>query len=103
VEYLISPKRAIIELPVRLGAEREIARVTYAGGYVLPGTIPIGNQTALPDELEAACIEQTTYWYQRRNQLGLTSISGEGGSIQQFSSLDLLPHIRAILKAYERF
>src|SRR2546428_6553182 len=29
-----------------------IARVTYTGGYVLPGDTPAAGQTALPDDLE---------------------------------------------------
>jgi hypothetical protein len=86
----------------RLGSERTQLRVTYTGGYVMPGTPADAGQTALPAELEQACVEQVTYWYQRRTQLGLTSISGEGGSIQNFSSLDLLPHVKAVLKRYER-
>jgi hypothetical protein len=31
-----------------------LGRVTYTGGYVLPGASPGAGQTALPDDLESA-------------------------------------------------
>src|SRR5437899_9484290 len=37
VEYLLSPQRCVIELASPLGLECELGRVTYTGGYVLPG------------------------------------------------------------------
>ncbi len=86
-----------------LGNTEQLARMTYTGGYVLPGTVAGAGQTALPPEIEAQCIEQVAYWYARRDQLGLTSVSGQGGSIQALSSLDLLPSVKAVLKAYRRF
>src|SRR6266853_4933752 len=73
IDYLLSPKKAVIELAFPLGSSRQNARVTYTGGYILPGTNPTGNQIAMPDDLEQACVEQAAYWYQRRAQLGLMS------------------------------
>src|SRR5262245_1055259 len=49
----------------------QIARVTYTGGYVLPGTTPGAGQTALPDDLESAAVEQVAAWFQQRDKLGL--------------------------------
>ena len=72
-------------------------------GYVLPGASPTGNQIALPDALELACVEQVVYWYQRRTQLGLVTISAEGSITQQFQTSDLLPQVKAVLKHYERW
>jgi hypothetical protein len=103
VEYLLSPQRSVVELAEPLDSVRHIGRVTYTGGYVLPGATPTGNQIALPDDIEQACIEQVAYWYSRRAQLGLLSISSEAGIVQQFQSTDLLPQVRAVLKHYERW
>jgi hypothetical protein len=100
-DYLIR-RGCVISLSGALGSERSQVRLTYTGGYVPPGTEVGEGQTALPAELEQACVEQVVYWFQRKDQLGLTSITGEGGSIQNFSSLDLLPHVKAVLKRYER-
>jgi len=103
LEYLLSPQKSVVELAQPLGSVRQLGRVTYTGGYILPGATPTGNQTALPDDIEQACIEQVAYWYSRRTQLGLLSISSETGIVQQFQSTDLLPQVRATLKHYERW
>ena len=42
-----------------------LARVTYTGGYVLPGTAPGPGQISLPDDLEQAAVEQVAYWFQK--------------------------------------
>src|SRR5260221_14495233 len=54
VGYLLSPQKCVVELSERLGSARQLARVTYTGGYVLPGTSTTGNQIALPDDIEQA-------------------------------------------------
>jgi hypothetical protein len=102
-DYLIGPAKNIIEMASPIGSSRELGRLTYSGGYVLPGTTPDTGQTALPDEIEQSCVEQVCYWYANRNRLGLTSVSAEGGSVQNFGKLDLLPHVLAVLKKYERW
>jgi len=101
--YLIGPQLNLVELITPIGSESQLGRLTYTGGFVLPGTTPSNGQTALPDEVEQSCIDQTAYWYQNRNRLGITSMSAEGGSVQSLSSLDLLPHVKAIVKKYERW
>ena len=103
VEYLLSPQKSLVEFAQPLGSVRPLGRVTYTGGYILPGANPTGNQITLPDALEQGCIEQVAYWYSRRTQLGLLSISSEAGIVQQFQSTDLLPQVRATLKHYERW
>jgi len=103
VEYLVSPRKCLVELAEPLGSVRQVGRITFTGGYVLPGTAPTGNQIALPDEIEQACIEQVAYWYSRRAQLGLLSISSDAGVVQQFQSTDILPQVRAVLNHYERW
>ena len=40
--------------------------MTLTGGYVLPGTTPSAGQTALPDDLEQAAVEQVAYWFQKQ-------------------------------------
>ena len=103
VTWLIRPHKSVIELAAPLGSSSQIARVTYTGGYVMPGSTPSAGQTALPDEIEQACLDQVVYWYQNRQRLGLLSTSGEGGSIQQLKTLDLLPHVIAVLRHYQRW
>ena len=103
IDYLLSPQKTLIELTQPLGQSGQLGRVTYTGGYILPGTAPVPGALTLPDDLEQACIEQVAYWYQRRAQLGLMSVSNDSGIVQQFQSSDLLPKVRAVLKHYERW
>ena len=103
IDYLLSPQKTVLELPMPLGTSRQLGRVTYTGGFILPGATPTGNQLPLPDDLEQACVEQVAYWYQRRAQLGLVSINSGSGLVQQYQSSDLLPQVQAVLNHYERW
>lgn len=102
VDYLLR-KQSVISLHAPLGTEEQIARITYTGGYVIPGNVAGAGQTALPAEIIQACSEQVAYCYQNRDRLGLISVAGQGGAIQQFAQLDLLPFVKEVLLKYERF
>jgi hypothetical protein len=102
VDYVVR-RGCVVSLSAPLGSYGELGRVTYSGGYVLPGETATTGQTALPSDLEQAAVEQAAYWYQNRDRLGMTSVSGEGGSIAQFAKLDLLPSVAAVLKKHERW
>jgi len=78
------------------------ARVTYTGGYVLPGDTPGAGQTALPIDLEQAAVEQVAYWFRNRNKTGLSRSWPHDGTFEVFLQSDLLPEVRAVLKKYER-
>ncbi len=86
-----------------LYAPRSLARLTYTGGYVLPGDTPAAGQTPLPDDLEQAAVEQVAFWYQKRDQLGIRISWPSGGTYQQFSAQDLLPSVQSILEKYRRW
>ena len=102
VDYLIR-HACVISLSVPLGTKYEQARVTFTAGYVLPGTTPGAGQTALPDDLDHACVEQIAYWYQNRHRLGLLSVPAEGRTFFNVAQIDLLPQVKSIVKRYERF
>lgn len=67
LDYLIRG-RCVISLnspfSLLLSSAPSLARVTYTGGYVLPGASPAPGQTPLPDDLEQAAVEQTAFWFQ---------------------------------------
>lgn len=96
-------RKGVISLRTQLGVEGDLARVTYTAGFVLPGTTPGVGQTALPPEIAGACVEQVAYLYQNRDRLGLISVAGQGGAIQQFAQLDLLPFVKEVLRKHERY
>ena len=101
VEYLIR-RQCVMSLRLPLGAARELARLTYTGGYVLPSTAPGAGQTALPDDLEQAAVEQVAYWFRNREKSGLLRSWSHDGTYEVFPQSDLLLEVRAILKKYER-
>jgi hypothetical protein len=101
IDYIIRCT-CVVSLPFPIGDSSQLVRLTYAGGYVLPGTTPGSGQTALPDDLEQACVEQVTFWYQRRHQLGLVTVPADGRTFYEIRQLDLLPNVLPVLKKYER-
>ena len=106
IQYLLR-RSCIISLPFQPFSSSAfqpfLSRVTYTGGYVLPGTVPGTGQTALPDDLEQAAVEQVAYWFQNRDKLGVIRQWPKGGTYEQFGDLDLLPNVRAVLQRYERW
>jgi hypothetical protein len=79
------------------------SRVTYTGGYLLPGSADVPLATRLPSDLEQAAVEQVVYWYQNRDKVGVIRLWPKGGVYEQFLDLDLLPSVRAVLRKYERW
>jgi hypothetical protein len=102
IKFLVR-RRCVISLAARLGSWCEQGRVTYTGGYVLPGNIAGPGQVELPHDLEQSAVEQVAYWYQNRDHLGVFRQWPKGGTYQQFVDLDLLPSVRAVLRKYERW
>lgn len=92
----------VISLHSPLAGHRTQCRVQYIGGYVLPGSTAGVGQTALPDDLEMACMEQCVHWWQNRDRLGQVSTSADGVTVQQFAQLDLLPSVKSTLEKYKR-
>ena len=105
IDFLVA-RHCVIVLPSPLSAAtstRAIARVTYTGGYLVPGSPDLPGATRLPAELEQAAVEQTAYWFQTREKIGLKRQWPQGGSYEEFADPDLLPSVRAVLARYTRF
>ena len=77
-------------------------QVVYRGGYAAAGATPDEGETAMPEDLREAAILQGAFMFKRRDDLGLSAVSFNGGSISKFSALDLLPLVRQTLDAYRR-
>ena len=104
IDYLIR-ESCVIRLVTPLATSHwppATCRVTYTGGYVLPGTTPGPGQTPLPDDLEQAAVEQVAFWFQKRDKLGLRTTWPSNGEYKQFADLDLLRSVSATLRHYER-
>jgi hypothetical protein len=102
VKYLLR-KNCVISLAAALGSWRQLGRVTYTGGYVLPGATVGAGQVGLPADLEQAAVEQIAFWFQNRDKLGLIRHRPNQGTYEQFAQIDFLPSVAAILRRYERW
>jgi len=106
VEYLIR-QQCVLSLALPLGHSRQQGRVTYTGGYLLPGSAPPDPPVALcqdlPADLEQAAVEQVAYWYRNRDKLGLVRSWPHQGTYESFAQLDLLIEVKAVLRKYERW
>jgi hypothetical protein len=77
-------------------------QIVYRGGYCAAGVTPGEGEFALPDDLREAAIEQCSFIFKRRDDIGLSSNSFQGGGINVFSSMDLLPMVKETLDSYRR-
>ena len=103
VDYLLR-SASVISLVLPLSPkEPGVARVTYTGGYVAPGTAAAEGQTALPKDLESAAVEQVAEWFMNRDKVGLLRHWPSGGIFMVFSQLPLLPVVQATLRRYQRW
>jgi hypothetical protein len=107
IDFLIR-RSCIISLsndfgPWTLDFRPSLCRVTFTGGYVLPGDTAGPGQLQLPSDLEQAAVEQIAYWFQIRDKLGLKTRWPHQGTYEGFAQLDLLLPVQAILKNYQRW
>lgn len=65
----------------------------------LNGGIAASSET-VPADLKLACVMQVAYWYQRRNELGVTQRTMQGGSISISEPRDWLPEVQALVDPY---
>jgi hypothetical protein len=93
----------IISLATPLGGANQLARVTYTGGYVLPGTLPASGQEALPVDLEQGAVEQVAAWFLNRDKVGLLRNWPTNGTFQVLSQQAVLPWVRQVLTMHQRW
>ena len=77
-------------------------RVVYRGGYCSAGQSPGEGEYPLPSDLREAAIEQSSFIYKRKDDLGLSAVGFQGGSMSKFSAIDLLPMVKKVLDTKRR-
>ncbi len=75
-------------------------QVIYRGGFCSAGQAPGDGETAMPADLREAAIEQVTFVFKRKDDIGLLGVGGPGGDITKFSAMKLLPLVEQTLKRY---
>lgn len=94
---------SVISLHSRLGHWRQRGRVTYCGGYVLPGDVVQPGQTPLPEDIQQACVEQVAAWYLNRKDVGMLSVTDSANTTIKIAQDSLLPVVKSALKPYARW
>lgn len=77
-------------------------QVIYKGGFTAAGQTPGEGETSMPADLREMAIEQVSFIYKRKHDIGLSAQSFDGGSINKFAPMDLLPLVKSILDKYRR-
>ena len=77
-------------------------QVVYRGGFTGAGETPGSSEIALPPEIREAAIMQATLVYKRRDDIGLSGVGFEGGSMTKLQAMELLPDVEEVLKQYRR-
>ena len=77
-------------------------QVVYKGGFTPIGEAVAAGETALPQDIIEAAVMQCSFTYKRKDDIGLTAVSFDAGSIQKFSAMDLLPLVKDTLTKYKR-
>jgi hypothetical protein len=76
-----------------------VIEVKYRGGYCGAGEAAAQGEYALPVELREVAIEQAELLFKRKDDIGLSAISSQGGSISKFAEVELLPWIKKLLNS----
>lgn len=98
-----SGKKGILSrLYTRWLAMDDSIQVIYLAGFIAAGETPQAGETALPGDLREAAIQQCTFIFKRRDDIGLSGVSFDGGGFQKFSAMKLLPDVADVLTAYRR-
>ena len=83
-------------------------RVTGSGGYTPPdvseadGYVPGAGEILLPVDITEAAVLQASFWWSRRDSLGVRSISTGGGASTTYARDELLPIVRETMASYAR-
>ncbi len=77
-------------------------QVIYRGGYAAAGEEPGDSEIVLPPEIREAAIQQASLTYKRRDDIGLSGVGFEGGSMTKFAAMKLLPDVERVLEQYRR-
>lgn len=78
-------------------------RIVYRAGYAAAGAALSEGETALPADIREAAIEQACFIFKRRDDIGLSAVSFQGGDISKFSAMDLLPMVKRVLDNCRRY
>jgi hypothetical protein len=78
-------------------------QIVYRGGFCPAGDTPGDGEAAVPAELRESAILQGCLAFKRRDDIGLSAVGFEGGSLNKFAAMKLLPVVEEVLmRSYRR-
>lgn len=90
--------RGEIQLRIGVGDWPSAIKVVYTGGMAATTNAFID---AYPDVAHAV-VEQVSFQWQQRNQIGLDAVSVQGSSISRFAPMKLLPSVKEVIRRHRR-
>jgi len=87
-------------IPIGWPDREDSIQIVYRGGYLPAGVTAEDGVESLPAQLREVAIEQASFLFKRRDDIGLSSVGFEGGSFNKFAPLGLLPGVEEVLKSY---
>lgn len=97
-DYRVNLARGIIVVELTFSEAYQALQIVYEGGMAADTTAFV---SAYPD-IAGAVDQQIAYEFQRRSDLGMNAVSGQGGTVTQYPIKEFLPSVRAILSRYRR-
>jgi hypothetical protein len=94
-DYFVDERLWCLEKRAGWAHGTQTVKVSYTGGYLTDHGI------GTPDDLQLAALMQSKIIYDRREELGVTSRSLEGGSLAMLTRLMLPDAITSILNKYK--
>jgi len=101
LSYTTDKKSGILHrYPLRWLPWKQSIRVTYTGGFVLPGDTVGEGQIALPEDIQFAVLEQCRYLWLRRKELGMESVGMGSGTWTLANKDPWLPSVASVIRRY---
>jgi hypothetical protein len=107
-DYWVHYEKGLLEFHVApVYVQPKGLSVTYTGGYTwsdVEGVLSTITFVDVPQEVQMACVLQSSYLFQKRKSLGISSISMPDGSVTTGNTIpELLPEVKNILKSFRRW
>jgi hypothetical protein len=95
-------KNGIIYFPSSLASVPDSLQIIGRGGFCSAGQTAGVGEFAMDAGLRELAIQQSDFLFKRKDDIGLSSVSSQGGSISKFSDMELLPLVKNELEKFYR-
>ena len=96
-DYFVNYEYGFIEFKHDTGKWKpKIVKITTTGGY----TADSEGVLNVPDDIKSACIQQVSYLFKRRDDLGLSGASTPDGNLSYAKAIQLLPNVKDLLEPH---